>query len=102
MKRKNMISMVTSLALVGVVAVGGTLALLTSNTDTVTNTFAIGNGYGENALTLDEAPVAQVTTGTDNFGGYDATGGERVKKNDYLNLVADTTLDKDPHFPSGC
>lgn len=98
MKRKNMISMVTSLALVGVVAVGGTLALLSTPSNSVTNTFTIGDGYDENALTLDEAPVAQVTTGTDNFGGYDATGGERVKKNDYLNLVADTTLDKDPTF----
>lgn len=98
MKRKNVISMVTSLALVGVVAVGGTLALLSTPSNSVTNTFTIGDGYDENALTLDEAPVAQVTTGTDNFGGYDATGGERVKKNDYLNLVADTTLDKDPTF----
>lgn len=98
MKRKNVISMVTSLALVGVVAIGGTLALLSAQSNDVTNTFTIGNGYPVDALTLDEAPVAQVTTGTNNFGGYDATGGERVEENDYLNLVADTTLDKDPTF----
>ena len=102
MKRKNMISMVTSLALVGVVAVGGTLALLSTPSNSVTNTFTIGNGYGEDALTLDEAAVKrQVTSGADNYGGYvvdtDADP-ERVKSNDYLNLVADTTLDKDPTF----
>lgn len=98
MKRKNMISMVTSLALVGVVAVGGTLALLTSQSDKVTNTFTIGNGYPPDALTLDEAPVTRVTSGTDNFGGYNETDGTRVSENKYLNLVADTTLDKDPTF----
>lgn len=100
MKRKNMISMVTSLALVGAVAVGGTLALLTSNTDTVTNTFAIGNGYGDNALTLDEGKVAQVTKGTTNFGGYEFIdeGKTRVDGWAYDKLVADTTLDKDPTF----
>ena len=45
MKRKNIVAMVTSLALVGVVAVGGTLALLTAQTNNVVNTFAVGKGY---------------------------------------------------------
>lgn len=101
MKRKNMISMVTSLALVGVVAIGGTLALLSQQSNTVTNTFTIGNAYPKNALTLDEADVEQVTSGTTNYGGYvvdtDAVPA-RVQSNAYENLVADTTLDKDPTF----
>lgn len=101
MKRKNMATMVTCIALVGTVAVGGTLALLTSNTSEVTNTFTIGNGYPETALTLDEADVKQVTSGTVNFGGYvvdEDADPARVTANDYDNLVADTTLAKDPTF----
>lgn len=100
MKRKNVISMVTSLALVGVVAIGGTLALLSAQSNTVTNTFTIGNAYPSNALTLDEADVEQVTSGTTNYGGYvvDTDAVERVQSNAYENLVADTTLDKDPTF----
>ena len=98
MTKKRIATMATCIALVGAVAVGGTLALLSQQSNTVTNTFTIGNGYPETALTLDEAPVAQVTTGTENFGGYNAIGGDRVEANDYANLVADTTLDKDPTF----
>lgn len=100
MKRKNIAAMATSIALVGVVAVGGTLALLTSESNKVTNTFAIGNDYPESALTLDEANVTQVTTGTENFGGYEAaTPASRTKEgNEYINLVPDTTLAKDPTF----
>lgn len=98
MTKKRIATLATCIALVGTVAVGGTLALLTSNTPTLTNTFTIGNGYPTNALTLDEADVEQVTSGTVNFGGYEAIEAPRVDKNDYSNLVADTTLDKDPTF----
>lgn len=101
MTKKRIATLATCIALVGTVAVGGTLALLTSNTPTLTNTFTIGDGYDPNALTLDEAAVEQVTSGTDNFGGYKAIVGEgasRVAGQPYDNLVADTTLDKDPTF----
>lgn len=101
MTKKRIATLATCIALVGTVAVGGTLALLTSNTPTLTNTFTIGNGYPETALTLDEDKVAQVTTGTTNFGGYEAIVGEgagRVAGQSYNNLVANTTLDKDPTF----
>lgn len=98
MTKKRFVTMATCIALVGAVAVGGTLALLSAQSNTVTNTFTIGNGYPSNALTLDEADVAQVTSGTNNFGGYEAIEAPRVEQNDYLNLVADTTLDKDPTF----
>lgn len=100
MKRKNMISMVTSLALVGVVAVGGTLALLTEKSNDVTNTFSVGNAYQEDALTLDEVAVKR-DTGLDNYGGYVANPDAiptRVQGNEYEGLVAKTTLEKDPTF----
>lgn len=99
MKRKNMISMVTSLALVGVVAVGGTLALLSTTSNNVTNTFTVGEGYNDDRpdLKLDEAPVIKDTT-AGNVGGYIETTGDRVQENTYADLVAGTTLDKDPQF----
>ena len=100
MTKKRIATLATCIALVGTVAVGGTLALLSSNTATLTNTFTIGNGYPTQALTLDEDRVAQVTTGTLNFGGYEAVDkdNDRVAGQAYANLVADTTLDKDPTF----
>lgn len=101
MKRKNMATMVTCIALVGAVAVGGTLALLSANANTLTNTFTIGNGYPkDNALVLDEAVVGQVKEGVSNFGGYEATNHDvRTKDTQkYENLVANTDLDKDPTF----
>ena len=97
MKRKNMISMVTSLALVGVVAVGGTLALLSTTSNNVTNTFTVGTGYKNQDLVLNEAPVTKDTT-TGNVGGYIETMGDRVMENTYADLVAGTTLAKDPQF----
>ena len=43
MKKKKIAALITSLALVGVVVVGGTLAYLTAQTDTVKNVFTVGN-----------------------------------------------------------
>ncbi len=101
MKRKNMISMVTSLALVGVVAVGGTLALLTEKSNDVTNTFSVGSAYQTDALTLDEVAVKR-DTNLNNYGGYvanPAADPTRVQDgNKYEDLVAKTTLEKDPTF----
>lgn len=94
MKRKNMISMVTSLALVGVVAVGGTLALLSAQSNHVKNTFTVGNNYPDSALELKEAKVEQAVDGS-----YVAAKPEvRVAENDYKQLVSNTTLAKDPTF----
>lgn len=84
MKLKKIALMATSMALVAALAVGGTLAYLTS-TDTVTNTFTVGNV----SIKLDEAKV-----GTD---GKALTGesAERVKENSY-KLMPGHTYDKDP------
>ena len=80
MKKKLM----TVLALVLVIAmsVAGTVAYLTS-TDTVTNTFTVGNVE----ITLDEAKV-------DEYGVAD-TSATRVDKNDY-KLIPGHTYTKDP------
>lgn len=104
MTKKRIATMATCIALVGAVAVGGTLALLSSQSYTLTNTFTVGNAYPDNALTLDEAIVDQVTSGTDNFGGYEAKDdGTRTDTTAnatqaYKDLVAETYLDKDPTF----
>lgn len=101
MKRKNMAAMVTSIALVGVVAVGGTLALLSQSSNNVTNTFTVGEGYKENDVILNEAKITKDTSAA-NFGGYkeDEKVGEddRVETNTYADLVEGTTLAKDPRF----
>lgn len=43
MKKKKIAALITSLALVGVVVVGGTLAYLTAQTDELKNVFTVGN-----------------------------------------------------------
>lgn len=87
MKKKLM----TVLALVLVIAmsVAGTVAYLTS-TDTVTNTFTVGNVE----ITLDEAKVDEY--------GVAATPATRVDKNDY-KLIPGHTYTKDPtiHVATG-
>lgn len=100
MKRKNMAAMVTSIALVGAVAVGGTLALLSQPSNNVTNIFTVGAGYDADEIKLDEDTVSQEISGA-NLGGYKGNNvavENRVDGNTYSNLVANTTLDKDPTF----
>lgn len=102
MKRKNMISMVTSLALVGVVAVGGTLALLTSQSNDVTNTFTVGADYPAEALKVREHDVTQLATGAWNSeegNDWKVNGSTNAYEGiQYTNLVGGTTVDKDPQF----
>ena len=99
MTKKRIATMATCVALVGAVAVGGTLALLSQQSNNVTNTFTVGSGYHTNHqdLILDEAKVAQVTSGA-NLGGYEETAAPRVYTNAYTNLVENAFLDKDPQF----
>lgn len=99
MTKKRIATMATCIALVGAVAVGGTLALLSTPSNKVQNTFTVGAGYhtDHKDLTLDEAKVAQVTSGT-NLGGYVETAGPRVQGNAYNNIVENALLAKDPQF----
>lgn len=82
--KKKFALMATSLVLVAALAVGGTLAYLTSQ-DSVTNTFTVGNV----TITLDEAKV--------NPDGTLVTGEDagRVKANSY-KLMPGHTYNKDP------
>lgn len=101
MTKKRIATMATCIALVGAVAVGGTLALLSAQSNDVTNTFTVGKGYDQSEpnpdFYLDEAKVAQVTEG-DNIGGYAETDDARVESNEYANIVANAYLAKDPQF----
>lgn len=95
MTKKRIATMATCIALVGAVAVGGTLALLTSTSDKVTNTFTVGEGYKAGDFYIDENEVKRDTTAS-NFGGYIEDGTNRVKAIPYEDLVAGTSLAKDP------
>lgn len=98
MTKKRIATMATCIALVGAVAVGGTLALLTAPSNAVTNTFAVGEGYpdpgpDERVLTLDENIPTQ-----DAAGNY-VSGTSRTESGfEYADLVDGTTLAKDPTF----
>lgn len=99
MKRKNMISMVTSLALVGVVAVGGTLALLSTPSNNLKNTFTVGDDYdqeeGNPDFILQEHVVKQ-----DSNGSYVQKGDGSLtdEGQNYIDLVSNSNLAKDPYF----
>lgn len=97
MTKKRIATMATCLALVGAVAVGGTLALLSNKSNIATNTFTVGNGYPEEiSLELTEANVKQ-----DLHGNY-VQGDDRTDATDftleYPKVVAGTNLYKDPTF----
>lgn len=81
MKKTKAILMALCAVLLVAASVMGTLAYLTS-TDTVTNTFTVGNVQ----IKLDEAPVDA---------NGEKTTGERVKANTY-KLLPGHTYDKDP------
>lgn len=93
MNKKKMAMSITSLALVGAVAIGGTLAYLSSTTDTVTNTFNVGTGYiddGEHqGLWLDEQL----------YENNEAVSGKRTEEgNNYTELLPGDIVTKDPTF----
>lgn len=103
MTKKRIATMATCIALVGAVAVGGTLALLTAPSNAVTNTFTVGTGYEDGDFTLKENGVDQVSDTTHGIGGYrnnaqviDTTTGDQTLK--YGNVVTNTKLDKNPWF----
>lgn len=98
MTKKRFATLATCIALVGAVAVGGTLALLTAPSNPVTNTFAVGEGYpepgpDERVLTLDENMPTQ-----DAAGNYVAGSDRTTSGFEYADLVDGTTLAKDPTF----
>ncbi|MGN0965609.1 MAG: SipW-dependent-type signal peptide-containing protein [Dysosmobacter sp.] len=82
MKARKILAMVMALALTAALAVGGTLAYLTSQ-DSVTNTFTVGNVQ----IKLNEAKA--------NTDGTLVEGADRVKANSY-KLLPGHTYNKDP------
>lgn len=83
MKTRNKALVLTLCAVLLVVAtVMGTLAYLTAQTETITNTFTVG----QVALTLDEAPVNKYGV---------VQQGDRVTRNEYM-LIPGNTYAKDP------
>lgn len=86
---KKILTIVISIALVAAIAIGGTLAYLTSNANntTLTNTFVSGPGL---SITLNEANVDPVT-------GLTATGATagRGSANQYP-IIPGNIMDKDP------
>ncbi len=82
---KKFLAVALSAAAVTSITAAGTLAYLTSQ-DTSVNTFTVGKV----AITLDEAkvgPDGKALTGAD---------AERVKENEYQNIIPGAILDKDP------
>lgn len=85
MKKRNVMTMALSLAMVGVIGVGSTLAYLTANSGPVINTFIGSEGI---EMTLDEALV-----GAD---GQAVDPESRVQSNSYADILPETAYDKDP------
>lgn len=93
MKKRKLMMTVMSLALVLVVAVGGTLAYLSDQSNTVTNTFNVGDGYKEDedgnvGLWLDETNVLNPVERTKTGNKYeDMLPGSQVKKDPIFHLT---------------
>lgn len=83
MKKRQLAKLGLTLGLVAAVGVGGTMALLTAETDKVTNTFTVGDGLTAADLELDETNIKNPE-------------GDRVKENRYENLTPSMSLVKDP------
>lgn len=83
MKRRQLAKLGLTLGLVAAVGVGGTMALLTAETDEVTNTFTVGDGLTAADLELDEKDIKNPE-------------GDRVKENKYENLTPSMSFVKDP------
>lgn len=93
MNKKKLAMSLTSLALVGAVAVGGTLAYLSSTSNWVNNTFSVGTGYipdgDHTGLWLDEKDIVKSTPDQE----------VRTEKgNNYEDMMPGSVVEKDPTF----
>ena len=98
MKKKKLMMAVVSASLVGVVAIGGTLAYLSDKSNEVTNTFNVGSGYVPDdkkhiGLWLDETEK----TGTENPTAIDLVN--RTEEGvQYDEMLPGSVVAKDPTF----
>ena len=93
MKKTKLLTMMGAVALIGAIGVGSTFAYLTSTTDTVQNTFTLGNVNFDADSGLKESAVER-----ENGVYADADGANiwTVTQNAYTDLVAGEVLYKDP------
>ena len=91
MKKKNVLTLALSLCLVAVIAIGGTLALLTAKPDSVTNHFVFATGDGDgNVITVDVTEKEPDKTGNETITGTEQGGWT------YTNVVPGQELNKTP------
>lgn len=98
MNKKALKTTVASLALVGVIGVGATLAYLTTNSNELTNTFTVGDGFEEigdtnQNLILHEKWIDGVSKGNEY---NDKTEKRTMGGNDYKDVKPADVLTKDP------
>ena len=87
MKKRNVMTMALSLAMVGVIGVGSTLAYLTASDSKVTNTFQFANNM---TVKLWEDEPAKVLD--------ESIGGNAESGWNYTNVTPGQTLNKAPEF----
>lgn len=83
MRKKSLLTMLLTLALVGVVGIGATLAYLSDATTVMTNTFTVGNGID---ITQDESDESTPDDPSD----------RTEDGNDYTDIQPGDVLVKDP------
>ena len=105
MNKKQIAKLGVTLGLVGAVGVGGTLALLSAQSNVVTNTFAAGNGIdADTDITLFEHIPVENAEAKDNPVTNKYNDGSETEYKEliakvgvsYSNLEPNMTLDKDP------
>lgn len=97
MRKKRVLTMVTAAALTAVVCVGGTLAYLSTTSNTVTNTVTVGKGYEDDdddhhGLFIDETGYVYNEETKKN----ELTGSRTEIGNKYENLLPADHFTKDP------
>ena len=91
MRKKSLVSMVAAMGLVAAIGVGATLAFLSAETKTLTNTFTFTDQGID--LRLDEAKVGNGEA-TNDRNEYEASDKDRTQ--DYGKVLPGATLPKDP------
>lgn len=95
MKKKNLITTVASVAMVGVIAVGSTLAYLSANDTELTNHFQFANNIGVDVYEYNVAEPTESDVANQSGFTYDnlVTGQEVIKNVDVdLTTTVNTTL----------
>lgn len=92
MKKRNVMTMALSLAMVGVIGAGATLAYFADSDGAVTNSFTFAGGGDGNAITVTLNEVVPAAPGGDASAASKMSG----KGYDYTNVVPGDTLDKMP------